>query len=298
MKKSKKNPIVSVIIPVFNGASYLEETIRSVKNSTFKNFEIILVDDGSTDKSRELCRMFVRKNRNVRFFAFKRNKGLGHVLNFALEKAKGKYICRLNQDDRMLRHRIETQVKFLEKRPQAAAVGSWIRLFFENGKREIVKFLPTDTEIRKTWLMVGPFSDPSVMYRKDIAIKAGGYNHEFWPADDTQLWYRLGMLGELANIQKPLVEVRYHEKAASVKHFRKLTIRLYQAHRWAHNHIQSATLFVQAFWVGQLLSGLIFSPKFNWSFYRFLKKIINRFAGIKQSMLTSPSLRFRFGQSS
>jgi len=184
----------------------------------------------------------------------------------------------------MLPDRIKTQVEFLDKNPNIVAVGSWIELF-DNKNKQILQFLETDEEIKKTWLLVSPFSDPSVMYRKETALKAGGYKQEFWPADDTQLWYRLGKLGKLANIQKPLVKVRWHDKAASVLYFRKLTIKLYHVHRWAHRNIQTAPLFVQLFWIGMLIAGLLFSPQFNWGFYRKLKKIINSIAPLQPKNL-------------
>jgi len=288
--------MISVVIPVFNGAPYLRETIRSVKNSSYKDYEIILIDDGSTDESKKLCRELVRKNSKIRFFAFKKNRGLGHTLNFALKRAKGQYICRINQDDRMLRLRIETQVRFLNRNQKVSAVGSWVKLFFADGHEEILKFLPTHEEITKSWLMVSPFADPSVMYRRDIAIVAGGYQQQFWPADDTQLWYRMGIKGELANIQKPLVEVRFHKDAASVKHFRKLTVSLFNVHRWAHETVGPAPLWVQAFWIAQLVAGMTLTAEFNWRFYRRLKKIINAFATIKDHKLISPLLRFPMGK--
>lgn len=276
MKKNKNNntPLVSVVIPVFNGSQYLEETVYSVQNSSYKKLEILLIDDGSGDHSKHICKKLVKKYKNVRFYSFEKNTGLGRVLNFALEKAKGDYICRINQDDRMLKYRIQKQVQFLEKNRDVVAVGSWIRLFDMHNHLEIIRFLEHDEDIKKMWLVVSPFSDPSVTYRKQVAIEVGGYKQEFWPADDTQLWYRMGMAGKLANLQEPLVEVRYHSQAASVKHFRKLAWSTYFMHEWAHNYVESAPFYIRIYWVCQLLSGLILSPYLNWTAYRIIKKII------------------------
>ena len=121
---TKNKPLVSVIIPVFNGASYLVEAVDSVQKSTFRNFEIILVDDGSTDQSVMICKMLAEKYNNLCYFSFKKNKGLGRVLNFALKKAEGTYICRLNQDDHMLPNRMSKQIKLLSDNPNVVAVGS------------------------------------------------------------------------------------------------------------------------------------------------------------------------------
>lgn len=272
--KSKNNPLVSVVIPVFNGSPYLEETVYSVQNSSYKNIEILLIDDGSTDQSKSICLKLQKKYHNIHFYSFSKNKGLARVLNFALKKAKGKYICRLNQDDRMLKHRIATQVKFLEENPDVVAVGSSIRLFDNKGNSQIIHFLKSDQSIKKVWHILSPFSDPSVMYRKNIALKVGRYKQEFWPADDTHLWIRMGTVGKLANIDKPLVEVRYHKQAASVKYFRKLAFATYKMHLWMDKNIQKASFPIHLFWICQLIAGLIFPPDFNWAVYRILKKIV------------------------
>ncbi len=267
-------PVVSIVIPVFNGSAYLEEAVLSIQKSTFKRFEILLINDGSTDKSKELCKSLEKKYSNITFFDFPRNRGLGRVLNFALKKAKGEYICRLNQDDRMLPKRLETQIAYLEKHTDVTAVGSSIKLFTNTGKTQIVRFLDDDREIKKLWYIVSPFADPSVMYRKSVAIDAGGYDQYFWPADDTQLWYRMGMRGKLANIRRPMVEVRWHKNAASVKFFRRLAIKTYQMHRWTHEMIGPAQWYIQLYWIIQLGAGVLFSPEFNWNVYRFMKRAI------------------------
>lgn len=265
---------MSVVIPVFNGGNYLEEAVNSVRNSSYKNIEILLIDDGSKDQSKILCRKLARTYNNVRFYSHTTNKGLGRILNFALRKAKGDYICRLNQDDHMLRHRIDIQIRFLLVHPEVVAVGSNIRLFNSKGEMQIVRFLQTDDEIKRMWHIVSPFSDPSVMYRKAVALQVGGYKQEYWPADDTHLWIRMGMAGKLANIDKPLVEVRYHDKAASIRHFRKLAIVTYTMHRWMHEYIQPASLPIQLFWIIELGAGLFLSPHINWSAYRVIKKVL------------------------
>lgn len=275
--KNKKTtqPLVSVIIPVFNGASYLIEAVNSVINSDYKNFEILLVDDGSKDTSKQLCHMLEKKFKNVRFYSFEKNQGLGRVLNFAIKLAKGKYICRLNQDDNMRKERITTQVAYFESHPDVVACGSWINMFEEDGSKQTIKFLKTDEEIKKIWLLISPFADPSVMYRKTAVVKAGLYQQEFWPGDDTHLWYRLGIIGKLANIQKILVDVRYHKGAGSVKYFSEMTDSTYRMHRWAHKNIQRASLAIQLFWIMQYIVGTVFSADFNWKAYRIMKKGLN-----------------------
>lgn len=281
--RNNHKPLVSVVIPVFNGARYIEETVESVQKSSYKKFEILLIDDGSNDHSKHVCEALDNKYRNVRFFTFRKNRGLGRVLNFALRTAHGKYICRINQDDRMLPHRIKTQVRYLESNPDVAALGSSIKLFDNNGGHQLVKFLERDDEIKSMWYIVSPFSDPSVMYRRDVALEAGGYDQNFWPADDTHLWYRMGMLGKLANLPEPVVEVRWHNEAASVMFFRKLALATYRMHRWTHENIAPASWYIRLYWIIQLIAGLTLTPQLNWGVYRVMKKIIYRYELLQEA---------------
>lgn len=274
-KKIKKCPIVSVVIPIYNGASYLREAVISVQKSLFKNFEILLVDDGSTDTSKILCKKIAEQYENVTYYSFEENKGLGNVLNFALKKARGTYICRLNQDDIMLPQRIQLQVKYLEENPDVIAVGSYLTYFNQAGKTATITYGENDKDIRKMWYIVSPFADPAVMYKKDIACKAGGYKQSYWPAEDLHLWYRIGRFGKFANISTPLTKMRQHHNAASNRFFRTQIINTYKVHMWAHHNIKEATVYVRLYWFAQLISGLLFGPKLNWFLYKRVKIIIS-----------------------
>lgn len=209
---------------------------------------------------------------------------MDRCLNFALQKAKGKYICRINQDDRMLPYRIKTQVEFLEKNTDVVAVGSHIKLFNEKNFHTIVKFLEKDEEIKKFWLILSPFSDPTVLYRKKAALEVGGYNQLYWPADDVHMWYKLGSIGKLANIQKPLVEVRWHENAGSLKFMHINALNTYKLHLWADKNIAKAAAFVHLFWLSELISGLIFPANFNWAVYRGIKRLIDSYEVLKEGL--------------
>jgi len=272
--KHNQNPLVSVIIPVYNGAPFLAETIHSVQQSTFTDFEIILIDDGSKDASREMCQAFAKLYDNVRFHGFDENRGLGRVLNWGLENTRGTYICRINQDDEMTPDRIQKQVDFLNTHQDVVLVGSWLLVEDENGDRRINRFLKDDAEIKKSWLYLSPCWDASVMYRRDSAVQVGGYIQSFWPADDLHMWYRLGKVGKIANIQEPLVKIKFHTAAASVKHHNKHMVATYEVHRWAHNNVERAPLLTQLFWLGELMAGYLLPARVNWIVYRFIKKYI------------------------
>lgn len=298
-KVQKNNPLVSVVIPVFNGSDYLEETVNSVLNSSYKNIEILLVDDGSKDKSKLLCHRLEKKYKNVKFYWFKKNKGLTHSLNYAIKKAKGEFIARINQDDIMMPNRLKEQVKFLKDNPDHVIVGGDITLFDENYRFiDHISFPKTDEDIRAQWLLMSPYSDPTVMYRKDAYLKTKGYQKYFWPADDVHMWYQLGQVGKLANLNKILTRVRWHNKAGSIASHRIQMEKTFQVHVWASKNIQKATFYHWIFWIGQLIAGKIFPPRFNWFIYRKIRKVQNFLRNItkivKLNKVTIQPKRYNF----
>jgi len=299
MKTKKNHPKVSVIIPFYNGAPYLVETVESVQKSTYKNFEIILVDDGSNDKSKALCLSLAKKYKNIRFYWFKKNKGLPSTLNYAIKKAKGEFIARINQDDIMMPNRLKEQVEFLENNPDYVAVGGDIVLFDENYRLvDKIYFPKTDNDIRNQWLLMSPFSDPTVMYRKDAYLKTKGYQKYFWPADDVHMWYQLGKIGKLANLNKILTRVRWHNKARSITSHKIQIKKTFEVHVWASKNIQKANIYHWFFWIGQLIAGMLFPPRFNWFIYRRIRNIQNLLYNLKinnklKKVVTQPK-RYNF----
>lgn len=270
---NKTTPLISIIIPVFNGANFIGETVNSILKSSYKNFEIILVDDGSTDKTKKTCQKLEKKNKKIKFYSFNKNKGLSHALNFAISKTKGKYIARLNQDDLILPYRLKKQLEFLEKNKDHVAVGGQIELFNKNGIFDNVNFPLTNEEIKKQWLYLSPFSDPAVMYRKKAFAKTKGYKQSFWPVDDVHMWYQLGKIGKLANLKIVLTKVRWHNNAGSIK-FHKLQMKkLFKLHVWASKFIEKPSLYIWGFWLCQYMAGYIFPPYFNWAVYRLIRKM-------------------------
>lgn len=270
----KKNPLVSIIIPVYNGVSLIEETIHSVYKNNYSQYEVILVNDGSHDGSKAICKKLAKRYGKIRFYSFNTNQGLSNILNFAIKKAKGVYIARLNQDDLIMPDRLAQQVKFLESHSDHVAVGGFIELF-ENNDRfiDIVKFPLTNRNIKNRWLFLSPFSDPAVMFRKKTFKKTKGYQQRFWPVDDVHMWYQLGSLGKLANIPSIVTKVRWHNNAGSIRTHRKQIKMLWKLHLWAAKQIHIPNLFIWLFWVGQYVAGRTFPAKFNWSVFRLIRKV-------------------------
>ena len=272
--KEITSPLVSVVIPVYNGSLYLEETITSVIINTYTPYEIILVDDGSTDTSATICQKLASKHKEIRFFGSPKNHGLSKTLNFAIHQAKGKYIARINQDDLMLPDRLIKQVAFLGANPNHVAIGGSITLFTDTDKLiDTTNFPITDEEIKKRWLYFSPFADPAVMYRKSSFEKTDGYIQDFWPVDDVHMWYQLGKLGKLANLPDVVTYVRWHTQAGSIKNHKTQTQKLFKLHLWAAKNVEKPSPIIWIFWLAQYFAGYIFPAQFNWWLFRQMRKI-------------------------
>ncbi|OGV96991.1 hypothetical protein A2W24_02610 [Microgenomates group bacterium RBG_16_45_19] len=270
-----EKPLVSVLIPVFNGAQYLEETVHSVFESTNLPVEAILVDDGSTDGSKKrCCSLAAQYHGQVSIVNFNKNKGMTRCLNEGIKVAKGEYIARINQDDLMVKGRLEKQVAFLENHPEHVVVGSYIELFTATNKHfDMVKFPLDDKALKAIWMTLSPFADPAVMYRESAFLKTNGYSQVMWPADDVHMWYMLGKLGKLANIPQVLTRVRWHNKAGSIMSHRLQMKKTWEVHQWAAINIRKPSLGEYAFWAAEYAAGLVFPPRFNWFVYRLMRKL-------------------------
>ncbi len=205
-------PPVSILMPVYNAERHLDAAIDSILAQTYTDFELLIIDDGSTDKSLEIVRSY--RDKRIRILAAP-HQGLVATLNAGLSEARGAFVARMDADDLSTPRRIEKQVEYLHRRPDTALVGSWARLVDEAGE-------PTGTcwaePIGGRHLYLGlcssnQFIHGSTMFRRDAALAVGGYRAAFVTAEDYDLWLRLGEVGELANIPESLYLLRVHRRS-------------------------------------------------------------------------------------
>jgi glycosyltransferase involved in cell wall biosynthesis len=145
MSKKNINPLVTIIIPVYNGEKYLAEAIESVSGQTYQNWELIIVNDASTDFSQEIAEQYVKKDKRIKLINHAENKYRAGALNTGIKKAKGKYISFLDADDLYLKNKTERQVEFLEKNPEIDLVYGDMEVFDDKGK----KYLQNSIEFKK-----------------------------------------------------------------------------------------------------------------------------------------------------
>jgi len=208
-------PLVTVLMSVYNGEDFLTEAIESILGQTFKDFEFLIVNDGSKDKSSEIVSQFVQKDRRIRLID-QDNKGLVAALNRGLEEARGTLIARIDADDIAYPNRLEKQVAHMSENPEVIASGSSITLIDTQGQiiRQI-KYPVTTDEVRKQMIEGSKLAHPAVMMRRAVVLEVGAYREVCRPADDYDLWLRLLEVGEIDNLKEPLLYYRQHDNKMS-----------------------------------------------------------------------------------
>jgi glycosyltransferase involved in cell wall biosynthesis len=210
-------PRVSVFMPVYNAGNDLTEAIQSILNQTYRDFEFVIVNDGSTDQSLNVLQSF--QDTRIRIINNESNKGLIASLNIGLEKCIGEYIIRMDQDDISLPQRIEKQVEFLDNNPEYGLVGTWFEDFGEQIESKVVKYSSDDTEIRIRHLYQTHISHPTAAIRTSVLRKNElRFDPEYVHGEDYEFWVRISEYCKLSNIQELLVLKRDHPKNISNKY--------------------------------------------------------------------------------
>ncbi|HIK38766.1 MAG: glycosyltransferase [Geminocystis sp.] len=204
--------LVSVVMPVYNGEKYLEEAVESILAQSLPDFELIIINDGSTDKSLEILESLYKKDSRIKLLNNVRNRGIVDCLNKGIKQARGKYIARMDADDIAIKERLERQLKFLENNPEYVAVGCRVLAIDAEGL-PIKPFGDcfTHEEIDKGNLRgVGSMIiHPAAVIRRESLEKVGGYRH-YSHAEDLDLFLRLAEIGKLANLPEILLKYRLH----------------------------------------------------------------------------------------
>lgn len=229
-------PKVSVILPVYNGEKFLKEAINGILAQTFKDFELIIINDGSTDGTQKIIDSYKDK----RIFKLKQeNKGLVASLNRGIELSKGEYIARHDADDISLPIRLEKQVSYLDSHPGSVLIGTRATEINESGRETGVLDYPNDdAAIRLALFSYTPFAHGSVMYKKEIIKKIGGYTAGAWPAEDYDLWSKLLTLGSAANLKERLYKFRMNSEGISLTNQQKQTAKILEVRRRAFKDLR------------------------------------------------------------
>lgn len=209
-------PEVTVLMAVHNAAPFLREAIDSVLCQTFKDFEFLIIDDGSTDATGEILAAYI--DPRIRVVRLVKNSGLVAALNLGIDESRSELIARMDGDDICEPQRLELQVAFLRRHPQVLLLGTGLVRISADGRPFERVVNPTDDAVLQERLLDGSqFCHPSVMMRTDVVRRLGGYRDVGkGPAEDYDLWLRIAEQGQVANLPEVLLRYRIHESQTSV----------------------------------------------------------------------------------
>jgi glycosyltransferase involved in cell wall biosynthesis len=213
------NPLVTVLLPVFNAEHYLPEALDSILSQTYTDFELLIIDDGSNDKSPYILSEYANKDNRLQIHTQPRNIGIVSALNLGIQLARGKYLARMDADDFSLSNRLEKQVAYLENHPEIGVLGTAATVINASGKY----LYPMDYPVSHTLLLWAlcffcPIVHSTVIFRLNLLQKHCGYTSEFPLAEDYDLWVRLSKKTQLANLPERLLLLRKHDSNVSIVH--------------------------------------------------------------------------------
>jgi glycosyltransferase involved in cell wall biosynthesis len=224
---------VSVVIPVHNGERYLEQAVESALAQTFQDFELLIIDDGSTDGSRAIMDRYARRDVRIRVLS-QANRGVSAAGNLGFEEARGEWVARLDADDLFLPEKLERQIAFIRQHPDVRIAGTLG--YFINRSGRVIGLVNTDgpftrTEFERMAARREPvfFVHSSTLMHRETVLAVGGYRERFVQAEDVDLWLRMAEKGHLLlKMPEPLLLYRLHGESLTMK--RNAEQKRY--HRW------------------------------------------------------------------
>ncbi len=215
--------MISVVMPVYNGDKYLHEAIESILNQTYTDFEFIILNDGSADKTEEIILSY--DDPRIVYVKNEENLQIAKTLNKGIALAQGKYIARMDADDISLPERFEKQIKIMEENPEVGVCGTWLKTF--GGKEEIWNMPVSNEEIMMNMLFESSLMHPTVFIRKSVLLPfVQVYDQAFNKVEDYELWIRLSKKTRFKNIPEVLLNYRINDICHERKEYKQEQINL------------------------------------------------------------------------
>ncbi len=203
-------PHISVVMPVFNGARFVASAIESIRRQTLGDFEFIIIDDGSTDRTPEILDKYADLDRRIRLIR-QDNTGVVGALNQGLEQARAPFLARMDADDLSRPNRFEMQCGFLADATDCSVVGSSVRLIDAEGRGErIIRHPRRLNDLREAVGSGRILAHPAALIRRRFLERVGGYREALRGVEDTDLWLRLVSEGPIGNLDEVLLDYRMH----------------------------------------------------------------------------------------
>lgn len=209
-------PLVTVLLPVYNAERFIAEAVQSVLNQTFTDFELLVIDDGSTDRSAEIIKRF--SDPRIRYLKNETNQRLIKTLNRGLLEAKGEFIARMDSDDVCFPQRLERQLQFFKREQDVSVAGTFAIRIDETGRHGSLIQKPVGSELARSVWLPTPLLHPTVMMRRNLVDKGFVYDETCLHCEDYDLWIRLAQAGyRLENLPAPMLFYRVHSGGISLQ---------------------------------------------------------------------------------
>lgn len=211
---------ITVLMPVHNGAAYLSEAMDSILRQSLRDFELLIVNDASTDDSVAIIERY--KDPRIRLLRSMERLKLSGALNLGLDNARGDYVARMDADDISLPRRLEIQVRHMNRRPEIGICGTWIR-YFGGSSRAVLKRPIGCEEIRAFTLVDTPFAHPTVMLRRSLMDRHQlRFDGSYYPTEDFELWTRAMRCFPVENLPQVLLRYRVHNQSLTGSKWTKM----------------------------------------------------------------------------
>ncbi len=205
-----ESPAISVLCAVHNGEAFIEKSVQSVLTQTFKDFELLLIDDGSTDQTPRILNELASTDSRIRVFYWE-NRGLTRTLSEGLTLCKAPLIARQDDDDISLPNRLKLQKAFLDSHPETAVIGCRYLSIDNQGNIIGKSNVPlTSAAVKRALLTHNVIAHSGAMFRRQAVLDLGGYNPNYKTAQDYDLWCRVALHHDLVNLKTPLLHRRKH----------------------------------------------------------------------------------------
>lgn len=209
-------PKVSVVMPAYNAEKYIGESIKSILNQTFIDFEFIIINDGSRDRTKEIILSY--SDDRIVYLENEINSGIVVTLNKGLEYATGEYIARMDADDIAVAERLEKQIEFMEKNKDVGVLGTGICIFGEDVHEQARAFTTNPEQLKAELIFNSCIAHPTVMMRSNILKNNGlSYDLEYAGAEDYNLWWKIAKISQIATIPDLLLKYRIHSSQITKK---------------------------------------------------------------------------------
>ena len=210
------NPKITVLMSVYNGEKHLHEAIDSILNQTCKDFEFLIINDGSTDRTAHILQNY--NDPRIKIINNEENMGLVKSLNKGLSMARGEYIARMDADDISLPERIAKQVQYMDEHPEVGILGTWIECIAENVINQNRYFPSTPGFTGWTLFFDNCIAHPTVMMRRNVIESLGFYRSKFLHSEDYDLWTRANGVTQLTNLPHALLRYRISKDSICILH--------------------------------------------------------------------------------